>query len=118
MPNKENLRVPTHEEAVANGKKAGKASVAARRAKKKMREDFEFYLSLIDEETGKCPQEVIAMQAIKKAMQGDIRAIAMIRDTIGEKPTENMNLTGEVGMMSDADRELLIEARRTYAARG
>lgn len=44
--NKQNLRVPTSEEARRNGRKGGLASAASRRRKKELQERIQLYLSL------------------------------------------------------------------------
>ena len=38
-------------------------------------------------------QEAISVSLIKKAMSGDVRAFEVIRDTIGEKPTDKIDAT-------------------------
>ena len=50
---------------------------------------------------------------IQKALKGDLSAIAMVRDTIGEKPTEKVNMDAKVtknpleDLSSDELRELI-----------
>lgn len=92
--------------------KGGRASGAARRARKTLREEL---LALLAEGD---TQKRISLAIIAKAENGSERAWELIRDTIGEKPTDNIALSGEVGTLTDADRELLKEASKTYAARG
>ena len=41
-------------------------------------------------------QEKISFSLIQEALGGNVKAFETIRDTIGEKPKENVNITGEV----------------------
>lgn len=43
----------------------------------------------------------IACALVKKASQGNLDAIEMVRDTVGEKPTEDINLNGGVVIIDD-----------------
>ena len=94
----------TKEELAENASKAGKASAAARRKYKKFRDVFRDILSLDvpDEKVAQALEELgldpsfanaIGLQAIMKAATtGDIEAARFTRDTIGEKPTEALQL--------------------------
>lgn len=92
-PRNKNLKniEQSHGEAVKNGKKGGIKSGEIRRAKKTMREMLDY---LLDKEitNGKgekvTTKEATAVALIKKAIQGDVKAFEVIRDTIGEKPVE------------------------------
>lgn len=69
-----------------------KKSTEAKRLKKTMRETLEILLQNVVSVDGtpKNCQEAILASAVNKAMQGDIKAMEFIRDTIGQKPiTEN-----------------------------
>lgn len=96
--------------AVENGRKGGKASAESKRRKKEMRERLELLLSMpINNGKGAEIEKIKSFGAIKgknitvedailiaiaqKAMKGDISAGTFIRDTVGEKPTENKNVT-------------------------
>ena len=77
-------------------KKAGIKSGEVRRAKKAMCEmlDYLFEKEVTNEQGEQITvREEITAALIKKAMQGDVRAFEIIRDTIGEKPTEQHNIT-------------------------
>ena len=102
-------------EARESGRKGGIASGEARRRKRQLKDDLIMLLEMIGD-NDKTNQENIAVATIAKALGGDIRAIEFIRDTIGEKPDQNMNINADVGM-SDADRALLKEANKLYASR-
>lgn len=115
MANESNLRPCEYKLTKEDAVKGGRISGEVRRARRKLRDDLEYLLSQAQD--GKTNQEMIAEAIIAKALIGDVRAFETIRDTVGEKPTDNVTLSGEVGTLTDADRELLREARQTYAAR-
>jgi len=97
MANEQNL-IPftsdqNREEAKKNGRKGGIASGEARRRRKAMREVFDEILSreYDAEDGGKVTAvEVMGMKVFQKAMDGDLRAVEFIRDTVGEKPVEKV----------------------------
>jgi hypothetical protein len=72
-----------------------KKSTEAKRLKKTMRETLEILLQDVVSVDGtpKNCQEAILASAVNKAMQGDIKAMEFIRDTIGQKPVDNINTT-------------------------
>lgn len=113
MANEQNLKPFTsdqdREQAVINGRKGGKARAEAQRRKKEMRERLEMLLSMpikggkeVDLDKVKnfqslkgkniTVEDAILIAIAQKAMKGDIPAGAFIRDTVGEKPTENQNV--------------------------
>ncbi len=110
MANEQNLTPFTsdqsREEAVKNGAKGGVASGEARRRKKTLREQMEMLLSLPvkDEATrdfieslGISPDEVdnalaITLSMYQEALKGNTKAFELIRDTIGEKPTDKLQI--------------------------
>ncbi len=73
-----------------NASKAGKASAKKRAERKTLREELLLLLS-----TGNT-QNKISTALIKQAENGNTRAYEIIRDTIGEKPKENLNVSGEL----------------------
>ena len=102
MANEQNL-VPftseqSREEAAKNGRKGGIASGKARRARKTLREELETLLTMptVDKETGEkkesTVQSAITAALVKQALKGNTKAYEIIRDTIGEKPTEHVTL--------------------------
>ena len=101
MANEKNLRPQagrTKSEQREIAKKGGIASGEARRRKKTIRETLEMMLS------GKMPdgvtrQDAIVVALLEKALSGDVRAFEAIRDSIGEKPGDKMNITTEGGVM-------------------
>lgn len=114
MTNESNLDpVQTKEEARKRGRAGGIASGIARREKKLMRETLDIILSMpmkngknADVESirsfaalkGKniSVQEAILIAQVQKAMKGDTKAAEYVRDTIGQKPVENVVMGGEV----------------------
>lgn len=99
----------TTEEQRRIAQKGGKASVEARRGKKTMRENLRMLLEmgLTDVEEmelkarGILSEDLVTMtylnnKQIEKAKDGDTSAYLAIRDTIGEKPTNNLNVNGEL----------------------
>lgn len=88
--NEENL-IPfnqlTEEEQRKIASKGGKASVKARRERKALKEELILLLSKGD------TQEKISLALIKQALDGNTKAFEVIRDTIGEKPKEEIRVT-------------------------
>lgn len=99
MAGKDNLRTPTAEEARERGKKGGIASAKARAEKKQLKELLELALSqpsnIVD---GEDNYTAITAALVNKAIQGDTKAYEVIRDTLGQKPTEQqqMDLTAKI----------------------
>jgi ribosome-binding protein aMBF1 (putative translation factor) len=108
---KENLLRPedlTSEQLRERASKAGKASVAAKRRKKTMREALEMlmYKTELNEQTKQMlkaegvseddlnHQMVITRSLIAKAESGDVQAYNAICAMIGEKPAEKVEMSG------------------------
>lgn len=75
---------------------SGKAKSEGKLKKKTFREMLKFLLEKeITNKAGEkaTTQEAISVSLIKKAMSGDVRAFEVIRDTIGEKPTDKIDAT-------------------------
>lgn len=103
-PQELNARL-TPEQRKKNASKAGKQSAQNRRAIKTFKQAFEEEL---DEK--KIKDLVISMY--EKAKKGDTKAFELIRDTMGQKPKENINVSGEVnnpfaGMSTDELRKII-----------
>ena len=104
--NDDNLRTPSTEEAREIGRKGGIASGETRRRKKTLREQMEMLLSLpVKDETTKDfieslgidSEEVnnalaITLSMYQEALKGNTKAFELIRDTIGEKPTDRLQI--------------------------
>jgi hypothetical protein len=110
----------THPNSLANlqkGKKFGSDDDSARKAQEKSiaahaeRRTFrEGLLLLLNEPimkdgkpSGKVTQDAIIAALVKRAANGDTRAFEMIRDTIGEKPVQDVKVsTGDFSALDDA----------------
>ena len=105
MAKGQNLRAPSTEEARERGRKGGKASAAKRAERKSLREGLLLLLSepltKDGKPTGKTTQDAIIAALIKKAAAGDTRAFEMIRDTIGEKPVQQVEVATPKAEMAD-----------------
>lgn len=127
MANVENLRpikTLSREEAKKRGSKGGKASVKAKKQRKQLKELFKSMLAT------SIPQEdlkekiktmgfkdeeenyntLLGMTTLNEALKGNIKAIEMIRDTIGEKPKEEVAI--EVNNNASKEIEDYINGRR------
>lgn len=93
--NEDNLRVPTSEEAREIGRKGGIASGKARRERKAFKEALLLALETMTEE-GKTIQEKGIESLMKKYIDGDLQAFTIVRDTVGEKPTDKVE--GKIGV--------------------
>ena len=100
MANEQNLKpVSSKKEARERGRKGGLASVEARRKRKSLKE--ELLLMLEDEEL----QQSVAIALIKQAQNGNVKAVGMLRDTIGEAPVEKVQATQTVVDLSGFSTE-------------
>lgn len=86
MANTENLKPPSTSEARERGKKGGIASGRKRKERKVLRDELLLLLS-----KGQM-QKKISVALIAKALKGDVKAFEVIRDTIGEKPTDKQEI--------------------------
>ena len=109
MANEQNL-IPNSErtpsERRENARKAGKASGEARRRKKTLKEQMELLLSLpVKDESTKAFIEslgidsdvinnsmAITLSMYQEALKGNTKAYELIRDTLGEKPTDKLQI--------------------------
>lgn len=83
----------TSEEASEAGKKGGKKSAEVRRARKTLREELLILLSAKDDGSSESVQTSMSSALIKSALEGNVRAFEVIRDTIGEKPVDNISVS-------------------------
>lgn len=74
--------------------KGGKNSGEARREKRALRDTLQELLSLDYDVDGTKMggSEATSIALIKQALKGNVKAYEVIRDTIGEKPTEKVNI--------------------------
>jgi hypothetical protein len=77
-------------------KNAGKKSGKTRGERKTLREDLLTLLKeeITDKNSGRTmgTQAALSAALIKQALSGNTKAYEIIRDTIGEKPVENVNI--------------------------
>lgn len=123
MAKKDLKPVQSKEEAKKRGRAGGIASGKARREKKAMRETLDILLSMpmkdgayADVESiqsfasikGKniSVQEAILIAQVQKAMKGDTKAAEYVRDTIGQKPGENVELSMNLPVFFEGEDEL------------
>ena len=122
-------RDQTAEQRKAAASKAGKAAAKKRREKKQMQEIAKIVLHMPFEGTDAqlddleglsfedypdrklTVSEISILKVAKKAMRGDIAAIQFLRDTAGEKPVEQIEVSADIGAACDEIGKL-IEAKR------
>ncbi|MCL1945334.1 MAG: hypothetical protein FWF56_06000 [Firmicutes bacterium] len=81
-------------EAEQKGRNGGFASGKARRARKSLKEEL---LTLLTAKTdGSTEKQKLSIALLEQAKQGNVKAFEIIRDTIGEKPKDVIELSGEV----------------------
>lgn len=80
-----------HEEAVRRGRKGGKKSAEVRARRKTLKEDI---LAILEtqQQNGKTIQENWITALAKNLLKGDVKTSIFVRDTIGEKPKELLEL--------------------------
>lgn len=101
MANEQNLRpVRTESEARELGRKGGKASGEARRERKRMQELARMILDEeIEDSHGRKltrGEAALRMQARRAVFDGDLKALEFLRDTAGEAPTKQVDVTGSL----------------------
>ena len=82
--------------------KAGKAAQAANAERRKIAETIDIFLKRTDE-NGVTMQEKIVEAMGLKAMDGCVGAFEALRDTVGEKPTDQVSLD----VMTEGDKKLM-----------
>ena len=96
------LNKRTKEEQKAITTAGGIASGESRRARKTLKEELLLLLSEGD------TQKSVSVALLQKAMDGDVKAFEVLRDTIGEKPVDkvenkNVDIVIDLGDLEDAD---------------
>lgn len=87
--------------------KGGKASAEARRKKRDLRMALEL---LLEREIKQGNEVITGAQALsarlyKEALQGNVRAFEVLRDTVGQKPVEKV-------MIAEVDQTVIDEVER------
>ena len=93
MANPENLKPGAHKLTREDSSKGGKKSAENRAKKKALRECIEALLEgEMTDRRGKTMTgaEALSAKLFKKAMDGDVRAFEVLRDTAGQKPVEKV----------------------------
>lgn len=101
MANEKNLHTLSSTEARELGKKGGKASVKARAEKKALKDALLIMLNDDYDDEGKKVDGFAAIGAalFKQALAGNVKAFEVIRDTIGEKPIDNVKLDSSTDLI-------------------
>lgn len=105
--NVNNLRTPTSEQAREMGRKGGKASAEAKRVRREWKETLEIILGMTMkngkvtdlskmkdlskealEKANLTINDRINIRMVNEAMKGNVKAYELIRDQIGEKPSD------------------------------
>ena len=95
VPLPEGRRFQRGEEQRERSRRAGKRSGEVRRQRKTMRQELEYLLTEeIHDKNGKAmnTQKALGTSLIKAALNGSVQAFIAIRDTIGEKPVEKVDV--------------------------
>ena len=95
--NTNNLKVPTSEQAREYGSKGGKASAENKKQRKLFQQAFQDLLNgtYTIENKSLGGYKAVASAMIQQALNGNVKAYVAIRDTVGEKPTDKIEQSGE-----------------------
>lgn len=95
MANEQNLKPQAHKLTVEEASRGGKRSGETRRRRKAFAEAFDTLLQreFTDHNGNKLQGvEAIAAKTFQAAMNGDLKAMQIIRDTVGEMPVQKVEL--------------------------
>lgn len=123
----------TPEQRAENGRKGAEKARENRRKRKEMRETLDILLSMpmkkgkvYTAEDIKCfadlkgknitIDQAMMITLVQKALKGDLNAIGMVRDTVGEKPVEKVNMDATV--TKNPFDELTADELRELIAKG
>ena len=96
MANEQNLRPCEYKLTQEEQKKGGRASAEARRKKRDLRLALEMLLEKdFKDKSGNTISgtEAVTAKLFEKAMKGDVRAFETLRDTVGQKPVDKVEVT-------------------------
>lgn len=113
----------TPEQRAENGRKGAEKARENRRRRKEMRETLDILLSMpmkkgkvYTAEDIKCfadlkgknitIDQAMMITLVQKALKGDLSAIGMVRDTVGEKPTEKMEVKDTTPVIISGEGDL------------
>lgn len=91
MANEQNLKPLTTKKAREIGRKGGKASAKAKKERKEFKEALKLALTVVMDDN-KTVQEIGIEALMEKFMKGDPKVFELVRDTIGEKPTDKQEV--------------------------
>lgn len=94
----------------------GKALQAKLKQRRTFKEEADILLAKIDEENGKTGLENITVAMYAKARDGDVKAYAALRDTVGEAPVSKQEIQADI--MTDADRQVIANALKRLKGQG
>lgn len=118
MANEQNLIPQAHVLTVEEQSAGGKASGEARRAKRDIRRALEALLEKdYKDKTGEVLSgaEAIALRQIEKALKGDTKAFEVVRDTVGQKPAEKIEMSVDDTTRAEMEDYFGREERATKA---
>lgn len=101
----------TTEEQREIARKGGIASGKARKEKKLLKDELAIIMENVNKD-GKTYQELISTALVKEALKGNTKAYEIIRDTLGQKPKEEISVSGE---LNNPYSELSVEELRKLA---
>lgn len=87
---------------IANCTKAGRKSAEVNAKRRTWAESIDIFLKMTDKD-GRTNQDKIVEAMAKRALDGCVGASEFLRDTVGEKPSDNLSLD----VMTDGDKELI-----------
>lgn len=103
--------VRTKEEAKRRGRAGGIASAAARRERKSFEATLKAILDTpMEELESLSPRLAICKGMIMKAAAGDKPAADWVRDTVGEKPMDSMQLDAVIDVTTKEQRDAAVSA--------
>lgn len=88
--------------AVEAGRKGGLARGENFRKRRMLREELELLLDKIDSE-GHSNQEKISLALLKQASKGNVKAFVAIRDTLGQMPTNKIEIEKAPTIIDDIE---------------
>lgn len=118
MANEKNLKPfseLTEKEQREIRRKGAFASAKKRREKKTFKELLKIALEM-ESPTGKTNAEEIVASMIRKAQDGDVKAFEAVRDTIGEKPKDEIDVTTQE-QIPEGTTALYAKIKAAYATK-
>lgn len=109
MANEQNLLKgeDAHKFTLDEASKGGKASAEARRRKRDLRAALELLLEREIKQGGEVVTgaQMLSARLYKEALQGNVRAFEVLRDTVGQKPVEKV-------VLAEVDQNVIDEVEK------